>query len=844
MNPVKALERKANRFGWISWRGASSPMAASRRSSTATGSKASPRIRRSSRRRSPRATITTTRWPPPRRRPTARRSISMKASPSRISKARPTRSGRSSMQPRAATDIVSLEVSPYLALDTAATMAEGRRLWHQVRRDNLMIKVPATEAGLPAIRGLLGEGINVNITLLFSQTVYEKVAEAFLAGAERFAADGGDLRRLASVASFFVSRIDSEVDKRIDEGRDNALAALKGKVAVANAKLAYQRYQRIVASARWRALKSKGARPQRLLWASTGTKNKAYSDVLYVESLIGRDTVNTMPPATMDAFRDHGTVRPTLQEAVDEAERVMAALERGGISIDEVCAKLVEEGVQLFTDAHDKLLAAVARKRASLLDGRLDRQHCAMPGALRHEVDATLEAWRAAGNVRRLWARDAALWSGGSEADWLGWLDIAARRKSASPSSKASAPRSRVRASRTSCCLAWGDRASGPRCSPRRSGASRASSELLVLDSTDPAQIRSFERQDRSGANALSSCRANPAARSSPNILKQYFFARAEAAVGSGKAGVAFRRRHRSRLEAAKRRRSATASAHICSACRASAGAIRCCRISGWCRPRRWGSMSAKLLDRPREWCARAARRAAGGQSGRGARVDPGRAGQVRARQGDHRGLARHCGFRRLARAAPRGIDRQARQGAHSGRWRAARVRPRSMARIACSSICGFAAEPDREAGSEPSTPSNRPAIRSCASPSPIATTSVRNSSVGRLPPPSPARSSASIRSISRMSRRARSRRASSPPLTRRAGTLPPERPFFEERGLALFAERRTQRRSRPPAATRSLASGSERISRGSRRGDYCALLAYVERNERHHRRACRRSAS
>ena len=238
---------------------------------------------------------------------------------------------------------VSLEVSPYLALDTDATIAEARRLWRAVRRDNVMIKVPATEPGLPAIRRLLGEGININITLLFSQTVYEKVAECYLAGAEQFAADGGDLTRLASVASFFVSRIDTAVDRLIGERRDDALSALEGKVAIANAKLAYQRYRRIFAGERWTALGARGARPQRLLWASTGTKNKAYSDVHYVEPLIGRDTVNTLPPATMDAFRDHGRADDTIERDVADAEQVLAALARGGISLEEVCAKLVVE---------------------------------------------------------------------------------------------------------------------------------------------------------------------------------------------------------------------------------------------------------------------------------------------------------------------------------------------------------------------------------------------------------------------------------------------------------------------------------------------------------------------
>ena len=253
---------------------------------------------------------------------------------------------------------VSLEVSPYLARDTGSTIAEARRLWKAVGRDNLMIKVPATREGLPAIRQLLGEGVNVNITLLFSQKVYEQVADAYLAGLEQWVAQGGDAARIASVASFFVSRIDSAIDKQVGED-------LRGKVAIANAKLAYRRYQRIFSGARWEKLRGKGASTQRLLWASTGTKNPDYSDVLYVETLIAPDTVNTMPPATMDAFRDHGKVRPTLEENLNEAEWVLAELERAGVSLDQTTDRLVDEGVRLFAEAADKLLSAIDRKRTA-----------------------------------------------------------------------------------------------------------------------------------------------------------------------------------------------------------------------------------------------------------------------------------------------------------------------------------------------------------------------------------------------------------------------------------------------------------------------------------------------
>src|SRR6201986_5027485 len=243
---------------------------------------------------------------------------------------------------------VSLEVSPYLAMDTKGTVAEARKLWKEGHRKNLTGKVPATPEGLPAIQQLIGEGISINITLLFSQKVYIQVAEAYLTGLEKYVAKGGDPSHVASVASFFVSRIDSAVDKHLDEkiaqandpSEKERLAALKGKVAIANAKLAYVEYKRLFSGARWDKLAAKGAKPQRLLWASTGTKNQDYRDPLYVEELIGPNTVNTVPPATLDAFRDHGKLRDSLEENIDEAKHFLAELERSGISLDAITAEL------------------------------------------------------------------------------------------------------------------------------------------------------------------------------------------------------------------------------------------------------------------------------------------------------------------------------------------------------------------------------------------------------------------------------------------------------------------------------------------------------------------------
>ena len=267
---------------------------------------------------------------------------------------------------------VSLEVSPDLARDTAGTVAEARRLWASVDRPNLMIKVPGTPEGAEAIRQLIADGINVNVTLLFSIEAHARVIEAYLAGLEARAAAGLPIDRIGSVASFFVSRVDSAIDKQLGvmaaaaPERAEALLALQGKAAIANAKLAYRLFQASFSGARWAALSSRGARVQRPLWASTSTKNPAYRDVIYVEELIGPDTVNTLPPATLEAFRDHGEVRASVTESVAEAERSLAALEAHGVSLQSVTDTLLAEGLASFEQSFVTLLAGLARKRAAL----------------------------------------------------------------------------------------------------------------------------------------------------------------------------------------------------------------------------------------------------------------------------------------------------------------------------------------------------------------------------------------------------------------------------------------------------------------------------------------------
>ena len=263
---------------------------------------------------------------------------------------------------------VSLEVSPLLANNTNGTIEEARRLWKAVNRPNLMVKVPATPEGIPAIRQLLEEGLNINITLLFAQSAYEKVAEAFISALEARAAKNQPINHIASVASFFVSRIDTLIDSKIDALLKTAagdaktlLESLHGTIAIANAKLTYKKYQELFGGPRWKALAAKGAQTQRLLWASTSTKNPKYRDVLYVEELIGADTVDTIPPATFDAFRDHGKLRPSLTEDVAGAARHMENLAKAGISMKEVTEQLVVDGVRLFAEAFKTLLDATGK---------------------------------------------------------------------------------------------------------------------------------------------------------------------------------------------------------------------------------------------------------------------------------------------------------------------------------------------------------------------------------------------------------------------------------------------------------------------------------------------------
>jgi len=442
---------------------------------------------------------------------------------------------------------VSLEVSPYLARDTQGTLAEARRLWKSVDRPNVMIKVPGTAEGIPAIEQLVSEGLNINVTLLFAQEVYEQVAEAYIKGLEKFVAGGGDPSRVASVASFFISRIDTLIDSQIadklkataDPAQQNLLKELQGKVAIANGKLTYQKFRQIFSGPRWEALAKKGAQVQRVLWASTSTKNPHYRDVLYVEELIGPDTVDTIPPATLDAFRDHGKVRTSLTEDVDGAKATMANLPKAGISMKQVTDKLTDDGVKLFADAFDQLLEAVEKASRSETTPQVSRQSYSLPADLKAAVDRGIDDWRANGKVRRLWQRDASLWTNTDESNWLGWLGIADEQIAQSEQLQKIAEDAKKGGFAHILLLGMGGSSLAPEVLRKTYGKMQGFPELHVLDSTDPAQIRAFQNKiDLSKTLFIVSSKSGSTLE--PNIFKQYFFEQVKNAIGADKAGSRF----------------------------------------------------------------------------------------------------------------------------------------------------------------------------------------------------------------------------------------------------------------------------------------------------------------
>lgn len=395
---------------------------------------------------------------------------------------------------------VSFEVSPYLAHDTQRTIADARRLWRAIDRKNVMIKVPATPEGVTAIRKLTSEGININVTLLFAQAAYEAVALAYLEGLEIYAASGGDLRRVASVASFFVSRIDSAIDAKLAALTPGAAhasdgKALEGQIAIACARLAYAHYQELLESPRWQALAAQGAQPQRLLWASTSTKNPNYPATLYVDTLIAPNTVNTIPADTLTVFRNQAQVAsmldaewPTKLATTEEQLERLAAL---GISLDAATDFLLQDGVQKFADAFDQLLGAVETKRRRLLPNPATEQK--LPTNL--DLTDTFERWRKNGNIRRLWQGDAKLWTHHDEARWLGWLT--AIEGTSAQLETWTRMRAQILAEgiRQVVVLGMGGSSLCPEVLQYSFRAATGHPALRILDTTLPEQIQAVERE-------------------------------------------------------------------------------------------------------------------------------------------------------------------------------------------------------------------------------------------------------------------------------------------------------------------------------------------------------------
>jgi transaldolase / glucose-6-phosphate isomerase len=442
---------------------------------------------------------------------------------------------------------VSLEVSPLLANDTAGTLQEARRLWKTVDRPNLMVKVPATPEGIPAIRQLISEGINVNVTLLFSRDVYEQVAKAYIEGLTARAAAGGDVSRIASVASFFVSRIDSKLDAQITNQLKTTtepiqrarLSGLLGKVAIANAKLAYHAFTELYSGEAWKTLAKKGAQPQRLLWASTSTKNPSYRDVIYVEELIGPSTVNTIPPATFNAFREHGRLRMSLTEDLENAADTMEAVERAGISMKTVTNTLLDEGLRQFADAFAQLLQATGSRKNKQSTAKINLISYTLPPKLSTAVDNALTDWAKNDKVRRLWRADASLWSGADENHWLGWLGITDDQVAHSANLTSLAAEVKQAGFKHALLLGMGGSSLCPEVLRLTFGKIEGFPELHVLDSTDPAQIKAIEAKIDL-KNTLFIVSSKSGGTLEPNIYKQYFFARVKEAVGEKEAGNRF----------------------------------------------------------------------------------------------------------------------------------------------------------------------------------------------------------------------------------------------------------------------------------------------------------------
>ncbi len=438
---------------------------------------------------------------------------------------------------------VSVAVSPDLAFTTDETVEDALRLWHTVHRSNVMIAVPGTREGIPAIERLVGQGVNIHVTLLCSVEVYEQVAWAYVRGLEQFGAHGGDLSGVASATSFVVSRLDTVADRRLDAAlpqnpssrRRAMLEGLKGNVAVANATVAYLKYREIFTSRHFQAMTPHGARPQRLVWAGTGTKTPRIPDTYYADRLIGPDTVTTMSAATFKAFRDHGTVAPTLTKDADEARAVMQRAADCGMEIAAVADRVCRDGVRRCVASRDRLMGAINRKCLEMLGSEINAQTCAV-GSCGAVLDSTLKTLRAKRFVRRLWANDPALWRRDPVhqdviRNALGWLSVSERQRGQAPSLRAFADEIRDAGFRHLLVLGMGGSSLCPEVCRMTFGVLRGRPELHVLDSTVPSRVRSVEaRVDL--ARTLCIVASKSGSTTEPLAFQKYFFQRMREAKG------------------------------------------------------------------------------------------------------------------------------------------------------------------------------------------------------------------------------------------------------------------------------------------------------------------------
>ncbi len=441
---------------------------------------------------------------------------------------------------------VSMEVSPLLASDSQATVDEARRLWQWIDRPNLMVKVPGTKEGIPAIRTLISEGMNINVTLLFSREAYRSAAEAYMEGLEELSTRTGDLSNVASVASFFVSRIDSSVDKHLKEKAGSAESDkeksraenLRGKAAIANAKLAYEIYRQLFTSERWKALVEKGARPQRLLWASTSTKDPAFPDTLYVDELIGNETVNTVPMETLEAFRDHGNLADTLEAGLEDAKEVFASLERLGISFDAITDELLEDGVEKFAASFRTLLEAIRLKRLELATPLSESMTYSLPESLSKAVKETVKEWTDNQTVSRLWSKDSSLWTNTDEGNWLDWLTIVDEQLKDTKPFQHLQKELKADPFKHVLLLGMGGSSLCPEVMAKTFGKQKGYPTLEVLDSTNPAQV--FARRDLNLADTLYIVASKSGTTLEPNIFMLYFMDEVAKVLGKDAVGKHF----------------------------------------------------------------------------------------------------------------------------------------------------------------------------------------------------------------------------------------------------------------------------------------------------------------